>query len=150
MKRRTFLLGAGIGAVTAGIGGFIYFEGFEKTVRKIIEKDTNTLKINKEEIDKFMVAARENKFWKRTYSFAHQQMIKWHYYIDNSAFTLPYPRNYEFYRGRIVAAFLLSTDFFENKMDASKPVRFTAFYDPYVRPCSNPFSNIFYPDSQNS
>ncbi len=36
--------------------------------------------------------------------------------------------------------FLLSTDFFPNGADESRPVRFLAFYDPRVSPCYNPLA----------
>lgn len=34
--------------------------------------------------------------------------------------------------------FLLSTDFFLNGADENRPVRFVAYYDPYITPCWNP------------
>ena len=38
-----------------------------------------------------------------------------------------------------VSNFLLSTDFFQNGADVSKPVSYFGFYDPYKRPCANFF-----------
>lgn len=146
MKRRKFLWATGVGLVTAGLGGYVYFENFEKTVKKIIVSDTKGLNIDEKEINRFLSETRKTNFWKKTYTLGHQQVIKWHYYLGNKVFKLPYERNYQFYRGRIVAMFLLSTDFFANKMDTSKPVKFTRVYDPYLYPCSNPFSNLYYPD----
>ena len=67
--------------------------------------------------------------------------------MDNGLFTLPYTVNYNAYRNKIVLIFLLSTNFFVNRMDESKPVYFTSVYDPYQIPCSNPFSNLFYPEA---
>jgi hypothetical protein len=37
---------------------------------------------------------------------------------------------------------LLSSDFFQNGADESKPVRYVAFYDPYVSTCSNPLAQL--------
>ena len=34
--------------------------------------------------------------------------------------------------------FLLSTDFFVNDEDVSRPLKFQALYDPYISPCYNP------------
>ena len=34
--------------------------------------------------------------------------------------------------------FLMSTDFFQNGADESRPLRYVAYYDPYVSPCYNP------------
>ena len=36
------------------------------------------------------------------------------------------------------STFLMSTDFFQNAADESRPLRFVALYDPYVTPCYNP------------
>jgi hypothetical protein len=44
----------------------------------------------------------------------------------------------------IVSTYLLSTDFFQNGMDESKPVRYVGFYTPYLRPCAHPFSHAQY------
>ncbi|MBW2293445.1 MAG: hypothetical protein JRG89_02590 [Deltaproteobacteria bacterium] len=37
--------------------------------------------------------------------------------------------------------FLASTDFFQNGADEARPLRYVAFYDPYVTPCYNPFAS---------
>ncbi|MFT3948645.1 MAG: hypothetical protein QM763_16905 [Agriterribacter sp.] len=146
MRRRRFI--SIITLATAGLtaGAYIVLEDFERFARKIIMKDTAQLKINSGEVDKFFRAAREKKIWDDIFPFHHRQILKWHYYINNGLFTLPYVANYNAYRSKIVATFLLSTDFFINKMDESKPVHFTMLYNPYLTPCLNPFSDIFYPE----
>lgn len=40
----------------------------------------------------------------------------------------------------VVSDYLLSTDFFANGADEQRAVSYVSFYDPYVRPCSNPFN----------
>lgn len=40
---------------------------------------------------------------------------------------------------RIVTFYLLSTDFFANGADVSRVVRYLGYYDPFLRPCQNPF-----------
>jgi hypothetical protein len=45
----------------------------------------------------------------------------------------------------ITQEYLLSTDFFRNKMDESRIVKYIGFYNPYQMPCTNPFSSTFYP-----
>lgn len=37
--------------------------------------------------------------------------------------------------------FLASTDFFQNGADEARPLRYVAFYDPYVSSCYNPFGS---------
>ncbi|MBI1424907.1 MAG: twin-arginine translocation signal domain-containing protein [Gammaproteobacteria bacterium] len=43
---------------------------------------------------------------------------------------------------RITSLYLLSSDFFRNGQDASKPVRYIALYDPFqnITPCQTPFA----------
>jgi hypothetical protein len=40
---------------------------------------------------------------------------------------------------RLAHRYLLSTDFFVNKADESRPIGYRSFYDPYVHPCYAPF-----------
>lgn len=40
----------------------------------------------------------------------------------------------------IVSDYLLSTDFFANGGNEQRNIAYISFYDPYTRPCSNPFN----------
>ncbi len=42
--------------------------------------------------------------------------------------------------------YLLSSDYFINKMDEGRTVQYLGFYNPYRSPCANPFSSLHYPD----
>ena len=148
MQRRKFLkfaaLGAG-GGIAAG-GAFVYFENFDALARKIILNDTAMLKIEKKVYDAFFNDVEKQRKWDRVFQNQHQQLIKWHYYVDNPLFRLPYATSYEVNRSKLIATFLLSTDFFINKMDASKPISYRGLFDQYNGPCSNPFSDLYYPN----
>lgn len=147
MKRRTFI-GMGIfAAAGATAGTLIYKESFESLVKKIIVKDTASLPIAPGELDRFLADASEQGIWDRIFPFSHKQLLKWHYYLDNRLFSLPYATNYTVYRSKVVGTFLLSTNFFKNKMDTDKPIRYEFLFDPYKYPCSNPFSNLYYPQA---
>ena len=39
---------------------------------------------------------------------------------------------------QVTELFLLSTDFFAQGADESRPLRFQTLYDPYINPCYNP------------
>lgn len=147
MKRRNFIWLLTIGAGGIAAGGYIYTRKFDALIRKILIKDTASLNIAVEEIDKYLMASKKHKHLINTLPFSNQQLLKWHYYLDNSLFTLPYKTKSTIDRSRIVGDFLLSTDFFINKMDVTKPVKYIGIYDPYHKPCSNPFSNLFYPNA---
>lgn len=43
---------------------------------------------------------------------------------------------------QLVTRFLLSSDFFQRGADERQPVRYLAYYDPYLRPCANPFARF--------
>ena len=43
---------------------------------------------------------------------------------------------------RICESFLMSSDFFRNGADESKPVRYLALYQPPTRGCTNPFARF--------
>ncbi|NTS39503.1 hypothetical protein HRG84_01180 [Flavisolibacter sp. BT320] len=45
----------------------------------------------------------------------------------------------------IVKRFLLSSDFFVNRMDESKPVKYLGLHDNNKSACFNPFSHMYYP-----
>lgn len=39
----------------------------------------------------------------------------------------------------LAAQYLLSSDFFEHDADESRTIRYLGYFDPYTRPCINPF-----------
>ncbi len=41
--------------------------------------------------------------------------------------------------------YIKSTDFFLNRMDESRPVKYLGLYNPYRTPCANPFSTFYIP-----
>ncbi len=45
----------------------------------------------------------------------------------------------------LIKYYLLSTDFFINKMDESKNVKYLGLYSPYKSPVPNPFAYTLYP-----
>lgn len=48
---------------------------------------------------------------------------------------------------RIVTGFLFSTDFFLNRMDEAKTIKYIGFHETNKAPCFNPFSNLYYPQT---
>jgi hypothetical protein len=145
ISRRVFISLGLLGSTGAIFGGFVFFESFENLARKIILKDTSSLSIDPGEYEKFFKDVAKTKKWDSVFPHQNQQLLKWHYYLDNLIFTLPYRTSYKNNRSRLVGTFLLSTDFFTHKMDEKRPIRYNVLFDPYLYPCSNPFSNNFYP-----
>ena len=99
--------------------------------------------------------ARAVENYARAYTYPHlpvDERIRRHfdYLTIDEAGLARFVREYERTFGEVeldnVAAnrllytkFLMSTDFFLNGQDETRPVRFVALHDPYASPCWNPF-----------
>lgn len=142
MNRRKFVTILSVSAVAAA-GAYIALPTFEDTVRRILKKDLEKLTVDEGAIEKFISEVRKQNPWR--FSDEKKYLIMGHYYLENNLFSLPYPGKNRQYRNYIVGTFLLSTDFFINKMDTRKKINYMGLYNPYKRPCSNPFSSIYYP-----
>lgn len=142
MKRRKFLGMLSLGAAGTAVG-VATLPGFNKLVKRIIENDTKELNVADGAIDQYLMDAHERKVFDK-YNFAKKEFIRIHYFLDFPLLPIPYRSKYTQYRSEIVGHFLLSTNFFFNKMDTNKVIKYESIYDPYFRPCSHPFSNLFY------
>lgn len=142
MKRRNFLGILSIGAVGAAAVGAIALPDFEKTVSTILSYDTKDLKISEGTIEIYVKEAQAKGIF-NDLGFSKREFIRINHLLGSPSF-FPYRNKYEQYRSEIVGHFLLSTDFFSNKMNTDRTVKYVSFYDPYFRPCSHPFSNLFY------
>lgn len=146
MQRRSFLKYAGItGAATAALGvGFYYTSTLHGIIVNILESDLKDLKIEKDAIAKFAKDATDLNPW--GYSTTKIKFIAAYSKIDFKMLPLPYKYKYKQYRADIVGRFLLSTNFFHNKMDETKEIKYMgAVHTPYNYTCYNPFSNMYYP-----
>ena len=116
---------------------------FEKIVMKMLVADLDGLKVREEDLHKFITEASQTNYWKKNaYTWKKKSFFILYHYLPKIGW--PYEFKYYQIKARIVGEFLLSTDFFFNKMDRSKPVSYIGIYDPYHRPCQNPFSNLHY------
>lgn len=148
--RRNFIkysILAGAGIVGASSIGYLSIPKYDSILKKILINDLSGLILKPDAIDRFVAdAINENTFG---HSFAKKEMMRVYHYIANSRIPLPFKYKYEQYRADIVGKFLLSTDFFYNKMDETKQITYLRIYNPYKFPCGNPFSNLFYPLDKN-
>lgn len=111
----------------------------------MLQKDTAQLKLNKSSIEKFMKDANKEQFWVK-FSRGKKILIVAFTYVGIFKSMLPFYNKYIQYRGQITGHFLLSTDFFMQKMDPNQQVQYTQFYNPYRQACYNPFSTHYYPE----
>lgn len=133
----------GAGAAVAGTG-YVASTGFYDVVDRIVRKELSYLPINEDIFRTFIEDSRKEKPF-NYYGPEKQWFARFHFMLGSmGAYVLPYRYKYNQYRDEFVAVFLLSTDFFLNKMDESKPIAYMGLYHPYKNACSNPFSSLYY------
>ena len=146
MKRRNFIktiVGVGAGTLVAGTG-YVASTGFYDVVDRIVREELAYLPISDSVYDAFM---RDVKQQRAINHLGPQKewFIRLHSIFGKSGtFLLPYRYKYEQYKSQIVGTFMLSTNFFSNGMDESKPISYATLYHPYKNACSNPFSSLYY------
>ena len=55
---------------------------------------------------------------------------------------IPRETRFQHFEEDVVGKFLLSTDFFWRGADESREIVYVGYYDPYGRPCQNPFARL--------
>ncbi|HEY9049718.1 MAG TPA: hypothetical protein VIN08_27660 [Ohtaekwangia sp.] len=139
MNRRSFIR-LSLLAIPAAIAAYLLLN-FDKVVKRILIADTQSLKVPDEAIDRFLNEAKREHFWNK-FSFSKKMFICVQHFFSSLGIKLKYHTKYVQYRSMITGQFLLSTDFFLNKMDPSKDVTYIGFFNPYKTGCSNPFSSL--------
>lgn len=136
MKRRRFLKMTGLTAGGLLIPGALYVTqgSAKKYAVLLIERELDYLKLETGSVaryvdDCFKAAAEKTS-----------ERLKWKtfYYLRVS-----WRKSDQLQE--LIKYYLLSSDFFINKMDESKPVKYLGLYSPYKSPIPNPFSYILYP-----
>jgi hypothetical protein len=129
MKRRRFLTIAGVGTLIAALAtGKFLATSFEDSAEKIIRSELGSLRLDEAGLKAFV----------RDYALVNDRNYK---LIVKSYGLLGIGSEQSGKIHQMVSTYLLSTDFFANKMDESRVVKYIAMYDPYLRPCSHPFAS---------
>ncbi len=145
MTRRKFILGLLVLIATVA-GGILFIVPFESIVGKILRKQLSYLNVDEDAIGRFTQDISASGYYARKdFGWKKQAFVNVFYFLENPWIPLPGHQRFKLYSSFFVSDFLLSTDFFLNKMDEGRKVTYIALYEPYKRPCSNPFSNLFYP-----
>jgi hypothetical protein len=145
MNRRKFLKAGLLTLVSALLITWV-IPSFRQAVRRIISTDCAKLNVSRNHIDRFLQDADQEKFWNR-FNTQKKLVIVFFTYLSFTKSFMPYYNKYVMYRGQITGQFLLSTDFFTNRMQDGENIEYVQFYNPYKQPCNNPFSNLFYPET---
>lgn len=138
MNRRKFLKISGLGITSLfalpGLG-YITIKTQSGAVG-LLMNELKYLNIDQKGVELFV-----SDFFKvYNYSFTNKLKFKYYYLLDIKSD-----------KSNLVAdlanMYLLSTDFFRNKMDEKAEVKYLGLYNPYKMPCSNPFSHLYYPST---
>ncbi|MES2874035.1 MAG: hypothetical protein V4708_09955 [Bacteroidota bacterium] len=137
LKRRKFLELAGIGGAFLLLPVSIFFavKSLEDIAVDLIVKEFHYLRLDHEGVKKYV----------RDYLQKDKPGIaaglKWRsYYVLN--FNSSDSDNIKF----LVTYYLLSSDFFINKMDETKEVKYMGINHQYTAPCSSHFSFMIFPE----
>ena len=138
--RRRLLLGGLLGAcVVAGVGMTVLPLAPEERLKRLLRSRLHYLQIPDEAIESFtkdFIADSETRFNHfRSSMYVAQRAI---YGVEVFSERLPFFRFERF----VISSFLLSTNFFRQGADPSKPIRYVAYNDPYKLGCANPFVRL--------
>ncbi len=143
MNRRRFIILSILGVLSAIALSMVAIYDFETVVVKMLKRDLSYLKIKDRDIDRFLEDARNSGYWDRIKLDRNKRAFVILYFLLPKV-GLPYQFKFVQLRATIVGNFLLSTDFFTNKMNEDAEITYVALFDPELRPCQNPFSHAYY------
>ena len=116
---------------------------FEKVIADILTENLEGLKVSPSDISDYARDVTKNNAL--NFSFAGTQMLCLYDIRSFQPFLQPLNKKYTRLCTDITANFLLSTDFFMNKMDEKKTITYSgSVYSVYRSACANPFSVLYY------
>lgn len=137
MRRRNFIKLSGFGAALIAIPSLVFASTTpEEAAVGLIMNEFQYLHLDGNGVEQFAVDYfKANKKLSR---FSVQFKMKSYYFAKING-------NQSQLVSELISKYLFSTDFFLNKMDETKPVKYLGIFNPYKTPCANPFSFIYYP-----
>jgi len=138
MNRRKFLVLTGVATGAVIIPASVYFitGSVSEYAVLIIKKQLDYLKLEHGSVEQYV-----NDYFHNSNNAVMRMKWKSIYYLNIS-----WERSNTLME--LIKNFLLSTDFFINKMDESKVVKYLGLYSPYKSPVPNPFAYTLYPPGE--
>jgi hypothetical protein len=141
LKRRRFLKIASLGSLAMALpaSAFLVFKSTEDIAYDIIKNELSYLNLDedglRQYVSDYLRMDNPNLLGK----------LKWKsYYVMN--FNSNDSNNVRY----LVSYYLLCSNFFLNKMDESRPVKYLGINHQYTSPCSSHFSFLIYPPKGNN
>lgn len=142
LSRRGFLISSAALLAGGGLATFVSWKTSKETdiLVAILKHRLGTLDIEAGAFEKFSIEAMQQSDVKKkelkllgTFSAVYSVITPYS--------LLPIEHPLRRLENSTVSNFLLSTDFFQNKADTTRKVKYLGFYDPYNRPCTNFFNH---------
>ncbi len=127
MQRRTFFKWSGflLGAGLVGYGGCLALRSRERIIVALLQRELGALALEREILDEFardLLADRNWTWWQ----------------LQGFDLTRKWNPDLEYIRDYVLRRFVLSTDYF-SRQTTPDAIHYLGLYDPYRRPCANPF-----------
>jgi hypothetical protein len=136
ISRRRFLI-SGVATMTAAVAGWAYLQEFtyHNLIISVLHRKLSYLELDESSLGKFAA-----DFAGDYGTLGHKGQL-----LALSRPVLPLVDSLAAdevtrFEDRVVSKFLLSTDFFRNGADETRPVKYVAYYNPYNVACGNPFA----------
>lgn len=110
----------------------IAYLSYEKAAKNLISNELDYLKLDESGVEHFVRDYAKGK------SENYLLKVRGLYLLGSSASQSKIVEE-------LVKDYMLATDFFRNRMDESRTIKYVGLYNPYTTPCANPFSAVYYP-----
>lgn len=142
ITRRKLLLTSGVLGFGALVGGYVSWRNAKEgdVIVAILKRRLPWIQVNDGVFEQFSIElVNERRAFKKQLKLLGTMATLATFVTPYSLLPMGHPlRRIENYT---VSNFLLSTDFFQNGADETKPVKYFGFYSPYKRPCANFFNS---------
>lgn len=137
MRRRNFIKLTSLGIAALALPAFgAYSTSTQEALTGIIFNEFHFLKIDPKGVEQFVKDYYTLMGTKQRFYISLKTKAYYLFKVDSDKSQLI---------RTLTTLYLLSTDFFLNRMDESKEVKYLGWYNPHKTPCANPFSSIYYP-----
>lgn len=143
INRRSFILSALVSGILLYTGGWWIFKARKGDISDIIvaivRKKLNYLQLDEAGLNKFAEDYGQRIDTRLNQRLSWMAMFSPLYVHTN---LLDSTNAVDVFGEEVAKFFLLSSDFFWNGSDVTREVKYLKYYDPYTRPCANPFAKL--------